>query len=258
MKKVVIIGGGNLAESVAVAMAQCPTVELVQIYLRNGERGEELSQLTAAPYATFEEPLASADIYLLAVSDSAIGELSCSLDFAKGAVVAHTAGSSSIETISSELRRGVFYPMQTFTRARRVDFSVIPIFLEAADQTIMQELKELANMLSSTVVELDSDHRRRLHLSAVFVCNFVNAMMIAGEELVSESDLPFEILKPLIEECCAKAISARSPRDVQTGPAARGDFATIEKHASMLSDNEELKTIYQTISKYIWETSKKI
>ncbi len=258
MKRVVVVGGGNLAESVAVAIAQCPTVELVQIYLRNGERGEELSQLTAAPYATFEEPLAAADIYLLAVSDSAIGELSTKLDFAKGAVVAHTAGSSSIEVISSELRRGVFYPMQTFTRARRVDFSVIPIFLEASDQTIMEELTELASMLSSTVVELDSPHRRRLHLSAVFVCNFVNAMMIAGEELVSESDLPFEILKPLIEECCAKALSARSPRDVQTGPAVRGDFATIEKHTSMLSNNEDLKTIYQTISKYIWETSKKI
>ncbi|MFI3279155.1 MAG: DUF2520 domain-containing protein [Rikenellaceae bacterium] len=258
MKRVVIVGGGNLAESVAVAIAQCPPVELVQIYLRSKQRGEELSELTAAPYATFDEPLAAADIYLLAVSDSAIGELSAKLDFAKGAVVAHTAGSTSIEAISHELRRGVFYPMQTFTRSRRVDFSVIPVFLEASDDSVMAELKELANMLSSTVVELDSDHRRRLHLSAVFVCNFVNAMMIAGEELVGESDLPFEILKPLIEECCAKALSAHSPRDVQTGPAVRGDFATIEKHTSMLSNNEELKQIYQTISKYIWETSKKI
>ncbi len=258
MKRVVVVGGGNLAESVAIALAQAAEVSLVQIYLRRGERGEELSQLTGAPYATFDEPLSEADIYLLAVSDGAIGELSSTLNFAEGAIVAHTAGSSSIEVIDPKVRRAVFYPMQSFTRSRRVEFGVIPIFVEAEDQGTLSEVEELASALSSTVVVLDSDHRRDLHLSAIFVCNFVNAMFIAGEELVAKSGLQFEILKPLIEECCAKACSASSPRTMQTGPAARGDFATIERHASLLEGRDELKEIYQTISKYIWETLRRI
>ncbi len=258
MKRVVVIGGGNLAESLALALAECDKVDLVQIYLRNAERGAELSALVGVPFALFNQPLAPADIYLLAVSDSAIGELSSTLPFASGALVAHTAGSSSIEVIDPSLRAGVFYPMQSFTRGRRVDFGVIPIFVEAHDEGSVAELEQLAEALSQSVTRLGSEERRRLHLSAVFVCNFVNAMFMAGEELVGASGLEFEILKPLIEESCAKACSVSSPRCVQTGPAVRGDQATIEKHVAMLSDSEELKTIYQNISKYIWETLKKI
>ncbi|MFI3323509.1 MAG: DUF2520 domain-containing protein [Rikenellaceae bacterium] len=257
-KRVVIVGGGNLAESVAIAIANTDGVELAQIYVRSAERATQLHALTGAATSTFEEPLAKADVYLLAVSDPAIGELSHTLHFAAGAVVAHTAGSSPIEVINSDLRRAVFYPMQTFTRARRVDFSVIPIFVEGCDAETLSEVRELAELLSSNVTEMGSEERRRLHLSAVYVCNFVNAMFIAGEELVSQSGLEFAVLKPLVEECCAKALDAASPRDVQTGPAARGDVQTIEKHIAMLSNNEPLQSMYQQISNYIWQTLKRI
>ncbi len=258
MIRVVIVGGGNLAEGVAVALAQCERVELVQIYLRDGQRASELAALVGCPTATFSERLAAADIYLLAVSDSVIAQLSETLEFAPGAVVAHTAGSTSIEAISAAQRTAVFYPMQTFTRGRRVDFKKIPIFVEARDEPTLLEVRELAEAVSEQVVELGSESRRELHLSAVFVCNFVNAMFMAGEQLVESSQLPFEILKPLIEECCAKALAARSPRDVQTGPAVRADFATMHKHEAMLDKSDELKVIYQNVSKYIWETLKKI
>ncbi len=258
MKRVVVIGGGNLAESVAIAIDQCPKAELVQLYLRDAIRGEELRALVSAPVDTFEQPLAEADLYLLAVSDSAIEPLSKELNFAPNAIVAHTAGSTSIESINPKLRRAVFYPMQTFTRGRRLNFSEIPIFIEACDKQTLDSIREMAEAISSTVIPLTSEERRSLHLSAVFACNFVNAMAIAGEELVACSGLPFEILKPLIAECCAKALESQSPRLVQTGPATRGDSTTIAKHLAMLEKHETLKEIYQNISKYIWETSKKI
>ncbi|MFR9513076.1 MAG: DUF2520 domain-containing protein [Rikenellaceae bacterium] len=257
MKRVVVIGGGNLAEAVALAISQSPAFELAQIYLRSAERGKELSALCSTPFSTFDMPLLEADIYLLAVSDSAIGELSRSLPFAAGAVVAHTAGSTSIEVIDKGLKRAVFYPMQTFTRGRRVNFAHIPIFIEACDGETLAQVRELASALSSSVTELDSERRRRLHLSAVFVCNFVNAMFIAGEQLVGESGLEFSILKPLIEESCAKALLARSPKELQTGPAVRGDHTTMERHIEML-ESDDLKEIYQKISTYIWETLKRI
>ncbi|MFI3316927.1 MAG: DUF2520 domain-containing protein [Rikenellaceae bacterium] len=258
MKRVVVVGGGNLAESLALALTGSAEVELVQIYLRRKERGEALSALSGAPCASFEEPLAAADIYILAVSDPAIGHLSRTLPFAKGAVVAHTAGSTPIEAIDCSLRRAVFYPMQTFSSGRRVDFAQIPIFIEADDADTLEQVRKLANAVSGSVIELSSEERKRLHLSAVFVCNFVNAMFSAGESLVAASGLPFEILKPLIEESCSKALATPSPRDVQTGPAVRGDRATMDRHQAMLNENENLKEIYKNISKYIWETSKRI
>ncbi len=258
MKRVVIIGGGNLAESLAIAIAEAPELELSQIYLRRAERGEELTALTGAPYTTHQEELAEADLYIIGVSDAAIAELSLSLPFAKGAIVAHTAGSTPMSAINPALRRGVFYPMQTFTKGRRVDFGVIPIFIEAEEHSTLEELREVASLISGSVTELTSEKRRELHLSAVYVCNFVNAMYMAGEELTERMELPFDILRPLIEESTAKLLASNSPRTIQTGPAVRGDVTTQERHCEMLAERDDLREIYRVISKYIWETSKRI
>ena len=258
MRRVVIIGGGNLAESVALAVSQCTELSLEQIYVRSSERGAELNALTGAPTTSNTAELATADLYILAVSDGAIAHLSENLPFAAGAIVAHTAGSTPLGAIDSALRRAVFYPMQSFTRGRRVDFSRVPIFVEADDDEILMEVEKIARLLSQSVYRLSSEHRQRLHLSAVFVSNFVNAMYIAGEELVGASGLPFDVLKPLIEEVTSKATTASSPRDVQSGPAVRGDRTTIEQHCDMLDTRENLQEIYKDISKYIWETLKKI
>ncbi len=250
------MGGGNLAEAVALAISNSSNVELTQIYLRRGDRAAHLSELCAAPAATFDEPLAEADIYLLAVSDPAIGNLSSTLNFAAGALVAHTAGSTSIEALDSRVRRAVLYPLQSFSAGRRVDFAQIPIFVEGDSAESLAQISELAKELSDSVICIDSDARRQLHLSAVFACNFVNAMFVAGEQLVGLSSQSFEVLKPLIGECCAKACEAQTPRSVQTGPAVRGDNATMQSHIAMLED-ERLKEIYQNISRYIWETLKR-
>ncbi len=258
MKSVVVIGGGNLSESLCLALAQSEGVDLVQIYVRSEKRGAELSTLIGVPVCNDAKSLAFADIYILAVSDGAIVELSETLPFAEGAIVAHTAGSTPMSAISQDVRRGVFYPMQTFTRGRRVDFRSIPIFLEAEQDDVLTELRILADMVSDSVIELDSERRRRLHLSAVFVCNFANAMFGAGEELVRDAGLSFEILKPLIAESCSKACAAESPKSVQTGPAVRGDKGTQGRHIEMLDGKDNLKDIYKVISDYIWETSKKI
>ncbi len=258
MKRVVVVGGGNLAESLLVALKECEQVDLRQIYVRDADRGAELSALIGAPVVNRAEELAPADIYILAVSDRAIEELSATLPFAKGAIVAHTAGSTPLSAINKGLHRGVFYPMQTFTKGRRVDFRRIPIFIEAEDNSTTKALFSLGELISDNVRELDSERRRQLHLSAVFVCNFANAMYSAGAELVAETGLPFETLKALIEESASKVCSVDNPIEVQTGPAVRGDIATQQRHIELLSNNENLSNIYQIISKYIWETSKRI
>ena len=197
-----------------------------------------------------------ADIYLIAVSDKAVEHVAATLPIPEGAAVAHTAGSVPLAAIPEKFaRRAVFYPMQTFTKGREVDFSVIP---ETPSAELRPELEAFARQLSGTVIWATSEQRARVHLAAVFACNFANHMYAVGERIVRDAGIDFDVLKPLIAETAAKACDARSPLDVQTGPAVRNDFATKARHGDLLSFDLRLKNIYSTISQSIWETSKKI
>ena len=259
MKRVVIIGSGNLAEALARAVAKSG-LELVQIFARNAERARIIAELTATDWATHPGMLAQdADIYLIAVSDKAVEHVAATLPIPEGAAVAHTAGSVPLAAIPEKFaRRAVFYPMQTFTKGREVDFSVIPVFLETPSAELRPELEAFARQLSGTVIWATSEQRARVHLAAVFACNFANHMYAVGERIVRDAGIDFDVLKPLIAETAAKACDARSPLDVQTGPAVRNDFATKARHGDLLSFDLRLKNIYSTISQSIWETSKKI
>lgn len=257
MKRVVIIGSGNLAEALARAVAESE-LELVQIYARNAERARTVATLAATRWTTQPAELADADIYLVAVSDRAVTEVAAALPLPAHACVAHTAGSVPLDVLSGSCaHRAVFYPMQTFTKGRRVDFSQIPIFLECDDETFYPELEAFARQLSQTVIRADSARRAKIHLAAVFACNFANHMYALGEQVARSAGLDFGVLKPLVRETAEKALDAASPADVQTGPAVRHDLATQERHLQLLGDDAQLKEIYTTISQHIWETSRK-
>lgn len=256
MKRAVIIGSGNLAEALAQAIGACGALELVQLFARNPERGPEVARLAGTEWCGDPRRLAEADIYLIAVSDRAVGEVARALPLADGAVVAHTAGSVPLEALPERFRRAVFYPMQTFTKGRRVDFSRIPVFVEAEDERLLAELEAFAGRLSRSVIRAGSARRAQVHLAAVFVCNFVNHMYALGERIARRAGLDFDVLRPLVAETVAKALEAESPAQVQTGPAVRGDHTTQERHLALLESETE-KTIYRTISQSIWEISKR-
>lgn len=258
MNRVVIIGSGNLAEALAKAVS-ASGLQLVQVFGRNAARAKTVAEAARTAWTSDPAGLAGADIYLLAVSDRAVAEVADSLPIPASAVVAHTAGSVPIDAIPARYpRRAVFYPMQTFTAGRAVDFRQIPIFLETSSGEFYGELETFAQKLSDTVVRANGDQRARIHLAAVFACNFSNNMYAIAERIVRDAGFSFGILKALIAETAAKACAAPSPADVQTGPAARNDAETQERHCAMLHDNPELEEIYKIISKHIWETSKKI
>ncbi|MCM1151243.1 MAG: F420-dependent NADP oxidoreductase [Alistipes sp.] len=257
MDNIVIIGSGNVAESLAQAVAGCGA-HLAQVYARNAARAQEIAGMAGCCWACSPEQLAEADLYLLAVSDRAVAEVAGALPIPEGAAVAHTAGSVPLEALPARFaRRAVFYPLQTFTKGRRVDWAQVPLFVEAATPDLQTELETFARKLSRHVFFADSARRAKLHLAAVFACNFANHMFSLGERLMGDAGLDFELLKPLVAETTAKALTAASPSDVQTGPAVRGDAATQQRHAAML-DDECLKTLYTLISRSIWETSRKI
>lgn len=255
--RIVLIGSGNLAEQLALAIAESPALELVQLFARNVERGAEVARLAATQTTNDPARLAEADLYLLAVSDRAVEEVAERLPIPATALVAHTAGSVSIEALKRYPHRAVFYPFQGFSVGRRVDFRALYLFLEVADEADFEPLHRIASALSDHVERADSDRRAHIHLAGVLCNNFTNAMYVAANEQLHEVGLPFDVLKPLIMETAAKAVAAADPRTVQTGPARRGDRATQERHLGLIRD-EQLRTIYETISQTIWETSKKI
>lgn len=257
LKRVVIVGSGNVAEALARALP-ASGAELCQVFARNRERGPRVAALGGTTWTADPDRLAEADLYLIAVSDRAVGEVAASLRLPDGAVAAHTAGSVPLDALEAFPRRAVIYPLQTFTAGRAVDFARVPLFLEASDKGTYQAVERFARRLSSQLYPADSKRRGILHLAGVLACNFVNALYASGERTLAREGLPFEALRPLIAETAAKALAAPSPAAVQTGPAVRGDLPTLERHRALLAEEPLLLEIYNLMSRYIWETSRKI
>lgn len=258
MKRIVIVGSGNLAEALARAIARTGSLQLVQICARNEARARTVAAIAGTSWCSDPQRVAAADLYILAVSDRAVHEAAAALAAPAGAAAVHTAGSVPLDALPARFaRRGVIYPLQTFTQGRPVDFAEIPLFIEASDDAFFAELETLARTLSHTVHAADSSRRALIHLAGVFACNFVNHAYALGETVVRKAGLDFAILKPLIGETARKALDAASPADVQTGPAVRHDAPTLERHERMLADEERLRTLYTAISRHIWETSRK-
>ena len=195
--------------------------------------------------------LKEADIYILAVNDDAISELSSLLPF-KNRFVVHTSGSVSPYDIDKKNRRGVFYPLQTFSKSAPIDFSEVPICLETLVKTDYKLLKHLAVRVSNHAKRVNSDQRASLHLAAVFVNNFTNQIYRVAHEITESQGAEFDMLKPLIMET-AKKVQYMSPYKAQTGPAKRNDKKTIKKHLKAL-ENEHHKAIYKLLTESIKKT----
>ncbi len=242
MIKVVLLGSGNVAYHLALALKSAEQVELIQRYSRKGNNDAFFD--ASLPCSNNLQDLKKADIYILAIKDESIGSLSEKLQHLKGLVV-HTSGSIGIKALHSGLKRGVLYPVQTFTIKQNIDFKKVPLVIEADTKDDFQLLQTLATSLSEQVFELNSLEREQLHVSAVFANNFSNYMFTCAESLCKEFNLPFDILRPIILET-GKKIQTMDPLEAQTGPARRNDRAVIEKHLELLQG--EKKHIYTLLS----------
>lgn len=253
---VVVVGSGNVAEAVAVAVGECPELELRQVVARNSERAEAVAALAGVEWCCDMGRAADADLYIIAVSDRAVGEVAAALRRRDDSIVVHTAGSVEMALLGDD-RCGVLYPFQTFTAGRRVDFGEVPLFVEGSDDATTETIERVARALSQRVYRATSAQRREVHLTGVLACNFVNALYsMAADRLEECACLPFDVLRALIVETARKAVEADHPRRVQTGPAVRGDREVAERHKAMLAEREA--EIYNLLTEYIWQTSKKI
>lgn len=253
MIKTVIIGSGNVAQHLITAFRESGNIHLVQVLARQPETLEK--QFPDLDICTQAAQLVDADVYVIAVSDNAIGTVSESLQL-NNKLVVHTSGTTSLSVMAAQNRRGVFYPLQTFTKGKRLAYQHIPFCLEAENETDYALLTDLAQSVSDSVYRISEDQRKALHVAAVFVCNFTNHLYQIGNDLCEEHQVPFAILKPLIAETADK-IQTLSPMQAQTGPALRGDTETLNRHLASLTDTTQ-KELYQLLTKSIIDHGKKL
>ena len=253
MIRLSIIGSGNVAQHLIQAFSKNAETELVQVFARNPEALSHLFPRNKVISDLAE--LKPADVTIIAVTDDAIASVSEALPF-EDELVVHTSGSLAIGALSGKNRKGVFYPLQTFSKSKEVDFRSVPICLEASNDSDLQLLIDVAKSVSNSVSNVNSEQRKALHVAAVFVSNFTNHLYQIGSEICKENNLPFDILKPLIKETANKILTL-PPNEAQTGPAKRKDTQTINTHLNFLSD-ENQKEIYKILTKSIIDNGKKL
>lgn len=256
--RVVIIGSGNVAESFARTMAGAPNILLCQIMARNRERCEAVANIGHCRWSIDPTELAEADIYIISVSDRAVEEVAMEYNFPKESIVVHTAGSVAMSAIKRPGRRGILYPFQSFSSGRVIRLSDVPIFVEADNDAVAEQLMNFASLVTTRVEYADSERRSKIHLAGVFVNNFTNHLYGLATDIVDEAGLSFDVLRPIISETANKAIASGDPFAVQTGPAVREDRVVTDKHLKALRGDETKQKIYKDITDSIWETSKRI
>ncbi|MGM0933844.1 MAG: Rossmann-like and DUF2520 domain-containing protein [Bacteroidota bacterium] len=247
MINLVILGAGNVATHLAKAFSNAENITLKQVY---NHRPESLIPFKSFVATTTDiNQLEKADIYLIALKDDVISEVAGLLKD-NAALVLHTSGSVPLKTLERFENHGVFYPVQTFSKKKEVNFREIPISLEANSAKNLEVLKELAEKISNNIYEIDSEQRKALHLAAVYVNNFTNHLYSLGAEICNKNEIPFDILKPLMRETVDK-LESLTPREAQTGPALRNDKQTISRHLAMLEPKRQ--ELYKTLTQSIQE-----
>ena len=201
MIKISVLGGGNLAFHLTTILLNTKNIELIEVYNRSLEKIQYLKDHTAI--TSNLNNLKEADIYIICVADNAIENVSKKLNF-KNKLVVHTSGGVSLDALKCNANKGVFYLLQTFSKEKNIDFSNIPICIEAEEKTDLKILETLALSISKRCYPINSEQRKNLHIAAVFVNNFVNHLYVIGNQICKKNNIPFEILHPIIKETASK------------------------------------------------------
>jgi predicted short-subunit dehydrogenase-like oxidoreductase (DUF2520 family) len=251
-ESVSFIGAGNLAWHLA------PTLDNVgyavrEVYSKKRRNAialaEKLYQCEVIEDLDFSD--SPSRIFIISITDDAIEEVVGKIRLPAQSLVVHTSGSKSISVLEkAKANTGVFYPLQTFTKNRKIQFDDIPIFVESADASSERRLMAMGKSISKKVTKISSEERKVLHLAAVFAANFSNHMLTLSKEVMFKHGLSFDYLKPLIAETLNKSLQI-GPENAQTGPARRGDLQILDSHMELLKEDPDVAEIYRTISQHI-------
>lgn len=253
---VVFIGAGNVATHLSKRLNEAG-FPILQVFSRTENSARILADMVNAGWTTnVAELIPNADIYILALKDSVLVPFLENAQL-RGKFLIHCSGSLSIDILKDFTpHAGVFYPLQTFSESRKINFTEVPVFLEFSSKVMKQRLDAIARKLTKKVYYVDSHQRMILHIAAVFTCNFVNHFYTVAQQILIENNLDFEYLRPILEETLDKT-KILNPFDAQTGPAVRNDSNIIDKHIKMLADHPDIQKIYSMISEHIYKLHQK-
>ena len=247
--KIALIGAGNVATCLGSRLMEAGH-EITAVYSRTVDSARILADRLGATYTTDLKAIPASDAAIVMLKDDALKELAPAIvKCLKGALLLHTAGSVPMDIWREAGAEwyGVLYPMQTFSKTSRIDWNQVPLFIEGSSDSVLNSIKEFALTISPAVTPLSSDGRKKLHLAAVFTCNFSNHMYAIAEQLLASEGVPFRVMLPLVRETARKVESIK-PHEAQTGPAVRGDRKIIDEHLALLRDNPEYAELYRLIS----------
>lgn len=246
--KIAIIGAGNTAYTLCKVL-KSKEIEPFCVLVKNPEKAEKVREDLGVEVVFSYEKVLESDLAIIAVNDDAISEVAAHLIDYKGLVV-HTSGTKPSELLNRSMRFGVFYPLQTMSKTREISFDEIPLLIYANSPDDVEMLSRFAKQFSNKVEFCDDEQRKAIHLAAVYVSNFTNVMLGIGDKLLKENGLSLDLMRPLVMEMMKKSFEI-SPEKALTGPARRGDFATIGEHEKMLAYNPDELAIYMILTDYI-------
>lgn len=252
--KVTIIGSGNVGHHLGHRFKE-KGVDILEVFSRRKSNAAKLAKsLGCHAEHDLRKINATADLYIIAVKDGVIGNVAEVLSNnagMKNKLVVHTSGATPSTLLKPFFKNyGIFYPLQSFSISKEVDFDHIPICIDSSRKSNRVKLLALAKKISLKTYEVNDKQRSVLHVAAVFVNNFSNYLYQIGQEICDQEKVDFDILKPLILET-AKKIQDNDPKAMQTGPAIRGDQETIDRHLAFLKTFPEWAELYHTMTKMI-------
>ncbi|MFZ2906163.1 MAG: DUF2520 domain-containing protein [Cyclobacteriaceae bacterium] len=257
MQTISFIGSGNLAWHLAPALDNVGYA-VKEVFSQNPKHAKALvgRLYQAEVKATLDFSTSASDIFIIAVTDDAIHDIVREIILPDDAILVHTSGSQPLSVLgfAAAANTGVFYPLQTFSKEKKVDFKNLPVFIESDSEDVIRVLTKAGKALGSKVKRITSHDRKALHVAAVFASNFSNHMLAIAQDIAKKNGLDFELLKPLITETLNKSL-AMDPKKAQTGPAKRGDLQILDSHLEFLNDEPEIAEIYKIVSQHIIDQS---
>ena len=248
-----LIGAGNVAWHLGPELENAGYAVL-EVYSRNPKNAAALVEKLyhAEVKKELDFSLSNCQLFIICVADDAIKEVVTEIVLPDESILVHTSGAQPLSLLgyAATAHIGVFYPLQTFSKLRKISFKEIPIFIESDDAPTIKVLSDLTESISSRVVIIDSKSRKALHVAAVFACNFANHMLTLSKSISESNDLDFGLFQPLIIETITKSLEI-GPEFSQTGPAIRKDLQTLDNHLEFLSNDEDVQKIYRIITQHI-------
>lgn len=248
--KVCIIGAGNVATHLGKSLSRC--CDVLQVMSRTETSARRLCGLIGngcEAITELKQLRRDADLYVVSVTDDSVADVA-RLTGNVGGVWVHTSGSVPASVFEGVKKQyGVLYPLQTFTRDVEVTMREVPFFVEGNTGETAEYVCRIASLISDRVEIADSERRKKLHLAAVFACNFANQMWAEADDILHESGLSVSYLMPLLKATLAK-INFVSPREAMTGPARRGDIEVMRAQMAQLDGVR--REIYRLVSMRIY------